>query len=517
MNGANEEGKVVKYLKLFGKIALRVLVILPVPFFVMWLNYVTFEQVEYATFQYERDTAVELFAGEQMLGVDTMDERLVLSLLIENMEEPVDTVAIGSSRVMQMSKEIAGVDSFYNCGVSGADYRDIMNIYYQFEKAGMLPENIIFALDPWILNADPTKLHRQSDPELFEEFITLQLGQETDYVPALPSGVGAAELLDITSFQESVEYLISGGAEEVPPPYVEGDVYNQSSQVKNPDGTVIYPVEYREVDEMTVEHRARTEAGTFLNMDGFMAPSENLQELFRLFIQHVQDNGVNVVFVLMPYHSLVYEYAMENEGLYPGFFMTEPWYTELAQEMNIPLYGSYNPYVTGNFDTDFYDGLHIKEQEIAKFFPGMEQVHRDIESGSLGSPWLSGGPRVSEETAQASVAFRYEVPQNEELILEEEQTINDEVCYVFARYGVVDGAPNTEDDEDAEGTEEDEDAEEDEDDEDAEGTEEDEDAEDVEEVEKIVLARYAVGQDEGTVYRLDDAAGWVVDSRYAQA
>ncbi len=496
MNGEKEEGKVAKYLKLFGKIALRALLILPVPLFVMWINYTTFEQVEYATLQYERDTALELFAGEHMLGVDTMDERLVLSLLIENMEEPVDTVAIGSSRVMQLSKEIAGVDSFYNCGVSGADYRDIMNIYYQFEKADMLPENIIFALDPWILNADPTKLHRQSDPELFKEFITLQLGQDTDYVPEMASNASMADLIDPTSFQESVAYLISGGAEVVPPPYVEGDVYDQSAQVKKPDGTVIYPVEYREVDALTVEHRARTEAGTFLNMDGFMAPDENLQELFRLFIQHVQDSGVNVVFMLMPYHSLVYEYAVENEGLYPGFFMMEPWYTELAKEMNIPLYGSYNPYVTGNFDTDFYDGLHIKEEEIAKFFPGMDEVHRDIENGSPGSPWLSGGPRVSEETAQASVAFRYAVPENEELIAEEAQTINDEVCYVFARYGAVVGAPDVEDAEDTE---------------DVEDVEDEEDAE----VEKIVLARYAVGQDEGAVYRLDDTAGWVIDSRYA--
>ena len=58
-----------------------------------------------------------------------MNERRVKQYIIEDMPDEVDCVALGSSLMFGIRKEHVGTDSFYNLGVSGADFYDINNLY----------------------------------------------------------------------------------------------------------------------------------------------------------------------------------------------------------------------------------------------------------------------------------------------------------------------------------------------------------------------------------------------------
>ncbi len=466
-----------KALRTAAKAALRVLLALlllaPIPVFLVWFNQAAAENAAADAIQFENDSALALLSGQALAKGDQLNERLVLSLLIENLEQPFDTIAVGSSRIMQLGRELAGVDNFYNCGLSGADYRDIINIYYQFEKAGMLPKNIIFALDPWILNADPTKLHGQSDAEMFREFMATRLGYTEGYTPPpTEDELNIWALLQPEAFQQSMEYMLHSGENYTPPNLVEGNVYDQPSQVKMSDGTALYPPMYRNADQTMVDEMARTEATTFLHMDGYLAPDPDLCLLFHLFVHYVRSQGVNVIFMLMPYNPWVYNYATENAETYPGFFLTEPWFTRYATMYDIPLYGSYNPFVTDTGYGGFYDGLHVRPEAIPGFFPGVPAVLQAQKRGGAYSPWLLGGPRVRYQVADRLVRERYAIAEPEVTTRGFDEIIDGEVCYLVHRYeNANEGA--------------------------------------------TLLATYAVTRRQGTVYRwATDTMTWVVDPRF---
>ena len=126
-----------------------------------------------------------------------------------------------------------------------------------------------------------------------------------------------------------------------------------------------------------VDLLAVQQGGTATRLSDFDELSAGQIELFDAFIQYGRQNGVNCVFVLVPYHPLAY-YVMSQthaeQQCYSGFFSVEPWLREYAAQNHIPLYGSYDAESLGLVGDDFYDGIHCKGSGIAKFFPGMRAV-----------------------------------------------------------------------------------------------------------------------------------------------
>ena len=460
--------------RIVGKVAVTVLkslLLLPLPIFIMWFNYTSAASAALRTYQFERDSALALLGGSTLSQSDQLNERLVLSQLIQNLEKPFDTIALGSSRILQLSAELVGTNSFYNCGLSGADYRDILNVYYQFEKADKLPKNMIVCLDPWLLNADPTKLHAQSDADLFSEFLNLRLGYQTGYTPPATEEGDWWDLLNLTDFQHNLDYALHHQTEDIPPNILAGDAHEQPFQVKLPDGTAVYPLSYRSASREMVDDWARQEATTFLRMDGYLAPDRDLCLLFHRFFNYVQAQGVNVILMMVPYNPIVYTYAAERPEIYPGFFLTEPWFTRYAQMYDIPLYGSYNPYVAGTHENDYFDGLHIKPEAIPGFFPGVPAVRKAQENGTAKSPWLISGPRVRYEVAERLVVEWNGIAAPEVARRGMDEIIENEVCYLVHRYS--DDSENP-----------------------------------------ILLATYAVSRRNGTMYRwATDVNLWVQDPR----
>lgn len=483
--------------------------------------------------QAERDTVRALLAGYPLKAYNQLNERLLLTLLIEALDTPFDTLALGSSRVLQVNSTVADAGSFYNCGVSGADYRDIMTTFYRFEKAGKLPGTVIIGLDAWLLSPSPEALTARSDDVLFRELLTERLGYDADWLPpgyasappdapkpediaeandapstsapaAAESGTTEAEptpddteaaadgsffaLLDLARFAENLPAFFAGDAAasatdssadaaETPwvpdesVPVVQGDPYQQHTEVKLPDGQALYTVDYRMASGELVEQKAEAQAHTFIRMNDYYAPDAEQCELFHRFIQYVQACGVEVVFLLTPYHPTVYTYATEYADQYTGFFQTEPWFTWYARQYDIPLYGSYNPTVTQTYGDAFYDGLHIKSEAIQTFFPGVRAIGSALAEGTPAtSHWLQTGERVNYTAAEAIVRDKYDIPAPEATHAALDVAINGALCHVVARYA-EDGA--------------------------------------------TLLARYAVSRTEGIIYRWDTQLGaWEIDRRF---
>lgn len=371
------------------------LLIVPVVVFMMWFNYTVDVSGLFQGELAPRQVATMLLDGQTVSNYDKMDERQVLAIYVQNLPEDriPDTLALGSSRVMQLSQDIVG-GSFFNGGLSGASFMDVVNTWYLFERAGKLPKNLILTVDPWLFNgASAEDLNRKSDTALFSEFLEKSLGIPSNYQEPDPMERWKA-LVDPAYFQSNVQYYLkqrksqqATGGNDSPFFPVTGDISNLDYAVKFPDGSIQYPVSFRTMNSEQVLSEALAQAGTFSAMHGFPQMDPHWTNLFDQFIRHVQQQGVNVVFLLTPYHPLLALNAHNNpEGL-EGFFQVEPWLREYSATHNIPLYGSYHAGRVGIPESLFFDGIHAKGEALRLMFPGIQAAvlgqHTDYEEQYL--------------------------------------------------------------------------------------------------------------------------------------
>lgn len=407
-------------------------------------------------------------------GYDSMDERQLLKLYVAQLEEAPQTIALGSSRILQLREELADGGSYYNCGMSGADFYDILGSFYLFDQAGKLPQNMIIGLDPWLLNGHIDAFTPRSDRNLYNEFLATCLGLPAEYEAPEPEFSDPLDkLVSVSYFRENLAYLYRDDSNDPQPKVVTGDIYTQPQNIMLGDGSVLYNRGFREVDEETSLMLARQQAATFLRMDDFHQLDAQLCDIFDRFVQYARSRGVNVIFVMTPYHPIVYNYATEYADVYDGFFLTEPWYTQYALANDIPIYGSYNPFVNDCFDEDFFDGYHIRPESLPKVFPGVTQVLAQQANNEAASPFILGErPRITPEAALRIAEEYYLIEEPHYLAPTENEEINGGECYVFERYDASQTPP-------------------------------------------LRLAYYAVSVDEGICYRYDTRTyQWVIDRRF---
>lgn len=453
------------------RITAKSALILPLVAGMVWFNFTVDRSGLFQGDAFEREVALELLLGQNIANFEQMDERQINALYVQNLDSPLNTVVLGSSRVLQLNTTIAGTDSFYNLGMTGADFKDLLGTYYLFERADKLPKNIVIGLDPWLLNADETAIDYRSDKELYNEFLTTQLGIKTDYEPEDSTALWKA-MISPSYFQGNLEYYFRDRQLEKKPEVVSGDLYDYSTEIKMFDGSVLYNASFRESSQEAIDTSARDSGATFLRMQNYYEPDAGLCELFDLFISHVQSKGVNVIFLMSPYHPITYSYVSERADVYSGFFKTEQWFTNYALENNIPLYGTYNPYISDCWYDDFYDGFHIKGEALSRVFPGIDTVLTEQQSGRAGSPWLFEEPLVSSEMAERIVLDINEITVPHVLIAGSDTVVEGEPCYVFERFAS-------------------------------------------EKAGSTLLAKYAVSQVTGVFYRYDTSIGrWVHDTRF---
>ena len=178
---------VLSRLLTFAEILIKACLFLPIILFMVWFSY----KVDISgLFQGElapREVANMLLEGNTVSNYEQMDERQILKLYVQNLPEDrvPNTVAVGSSRVLQLSTPLAGDTSYYNAGMSGAGPMDIMNAFYLFDRAGKLPKNLIIEVDPWLFN--PNFAQERADADLFSEFLhtCLKVNDDQEEEPPL--------------------------------------------------------------------------------------------------------------------------------------------------------------------------------------------------------------------------------------------------------------------------------------------------------------------------------------------
>ena len=361
-----------------------------------------------------------MLQGYDVTNFEQMDERQVVQLFAQDVEQAPEAIGIGSSRVLQFNRENTGVDTFFNMGVTGADVRDNMTSYYKMVSYGKTPKVLLWSIDPWVFYGSEAAFDARADADLYNEFLTKVLNVPTDYEEPDKVELWKA-LADPAYFQGNVDYYIKnrgqatvtddeGNTIEFNP--VQGDPYDQTTTIKRSDGSVLYDVAFRTQTADQIRTLAAEACMSFnsVHMEGFDAMSDTQIQAFTSFMNYAKDQGTTVILVLSPWHPYLYGYLLTEPELHKGFFEVENWLRQYCAQNNVPLYGSYDPAcIEGLEETDFFDGLHCAGTGIARFFPGVPQALQQLETGTLPDP-LAVHPRTSLESADPNVV---ETPDGE--------------------------------------------------------------------------------------------------------
>ncbi len=353
------------------KLILKSLLLLPILAFMVYVSYNVDPSGLFFGAGFERIASEYMLAGNYINKYEQLDGRALNEVYAKNVSYAPQILINGSSRSMMVTSEISQNRSFYNAANVGADFYDFFTSYYIFYKEDKLPETIILSIDPWLLNDSEEAIDRRSNKELYYEFIGEVLGIEnSEYIKEDPNEKYLA-LLDPAYFQSSVDYYKVGPDLETPPEIVAPeDVLKSEVVIKAPDGSIVYDLAFREQTQESIDFNAQTHANFPMGSTIFDELSEEKLEIFESFIEHLKENNVEIVFFLSPYHPIYYDMVLaEKDTRFKGMIATEEYAISFANEHDIPVYGSYDPYKLNLTNADFYDGIHIKSSSIFKILP----------------------------------------------------------------------------------------------------------------------------------------------------
>lgn len=308
----------------------------------------------------------ELSLGHIIKSPGNMDEGLFQKERISSFERAPQTVIIGSSHVMYADW---GFPDFYVAGVSGAYLGDYYAIVGILESNKLLPEKIVFGVDPWTFTSDAVSgRHTSIQGYAIYEKGLIDGKDIPEIVIQKSSWEKVKELFSPAYFQASVSKIKENGLwasikQKNSAITILSDDTDTDIVKMLPNGRWTMPKsEYDSVEEMDrlVEDSIAKESMYQLGTSYTEVDLENLSE-FRRLLQRMQDKGIKIEFFLHPAYPLQYNYFFENEN-FKGVLELEYYLLNMADEMDITLHGSFSPYKVDVDKKDFADWLHLKAE-----------------------------------------------------------------------------------------------------------------------------------------------------------
>lgn len=322
--------------------------------------------------RYEKRMADILASGAHVANISDYDERIMQDYYISNLRERKEVIVLGSSRSLQLRSDLFPGMSFFNHSVSGATIEDYLAIYGLYRERNFKPSIVVLGLDPWILN----KYNGQSRwRSLKDEYYSFQkkINNDPDIQPRRMSidikQSRFIQLISLAYLEESVKELLSNIGDKTQGKfYATNDEKNDKHTILA-DGSRLYPLEMRllTIDEVERSAISFAKNDPVYSLANFAKLDKYSLTILENFVQYLQNNKVQVIFYLPPYHPSSFEILSQSDK-YSIILEVEEYYRNLAKHMEIPIYGGYNPDDSGCDRKDFFDGMHPKASCDKKAF-----------------------------------------------------------------------------------------------------------------------------------------------------
>ncbi len=319
-----------------------------------------------------RAAAKTLIEGKA-IAASNLDDRQLHRAYAREVPAAPDTLVLGSSRTMAVSAEMVGGVTAYNASVSSATLPDLLAVIELFLAADKKPKRVVIGLDTWLLDSRPRNSRWRA---LAPQYAALRdrLGLPKRDVEVASRWSRLKAIVGLSMTLESLGVLRAdgvgalagrrgGGVQVVPA----GDT---SRAAKRPDGSLRYAASYRDRSVALVRAAAVVDGRQLVTdslRQGSFAPAQVAE--FAALISHLKRQGVEVVFVLPPFHPTTYAWVRQRSDA-DFLAATEKRYRALAERLGVPVVGSYNPARAGCPAGQFLDGSHAKGACMRKVVRG---------------------------------------------------------------------------------------------------------------------------------------------------
>lgn len=316
-----------------------------------------------------RPIADSLMSGKAtFITSGNMNERLVKQYMIEDMPDRVDCITIGPSTILGIRKEHTGAESYYNLGVSGADFYDIMAQFALLDINKKKADRIIICMDTYSFNeALYQSLTRNAPWKPYARYMMEVLDGKQPGVPERDTSAERTEqfrqMFSITYFQSCIEYIKANSSLQIPRWGVADEGYSGAYYL--PDGSIVYGSTKAEDTLGTVIDSANSYDLDY-QFTAYGHCSVQSKTYFEKLIQYLQKQGTEVDLFICPLCPTLWD-RCDGEH-YPIVQEVEDFAHEMAEKYNLRVIGSHNPYQVGITDGDYYDARHIKHDRMEAFF-----------------------------------------------------------------------------------------------------------------------------------------------------
>jgi hypothetical protein len=336
---------------------LKALILLPIPVVMACINFVV-DPGNLFSASIEKEIADILLEGRNAAAISNYDERKVQKYTIAGLSHAPEVCVLGSSRSMQIGRELFPDLNFRNSSVSAATIHDYIAIYQLYRTRDMLPKRIILGLDPWVLNINGNKERWKTLQKEYNALVTSEFEQSASRDVEFKY----FQLLSPSYLQHSIRVLKDG--DETAEFYVTDDPAPSDGMLRS-DGFRYYPDAHRLATQEQVQENATRyiNRSRIYGLKHFVMLDPELRKLCANLLDLMQRDGVEVQLFLPPYHPQVFDYMKESPD-YRIVLAVEECFRALAREREIPVVGSYNPHTLHLSEDDFYDGMHPKTEAI---------------------------------------------------------------------------------------------------------------------------------------------------------
>lgn len=316
----------------------------------------------------EKTIAEYLNQGTNVTGAANINERSLQREIVSKCVNNPSTIIWGSSRIMEVGSSTYG-NGTYNNSVSGASLEDLIGIYQLYINEEKAPKRIIISIDPWIFNKNNEQYRWETLKNEYNSFFNSSKNQVIS--PALRSYL---ELVSPSYFQASIKLLKKNIKVNIQEKQVIRRIIEPSHLNDNEfftrisDGTISYGARYRNLSNEEIIKNAKDFITSDLySLENYNEISDDLFNVFSDFVQNIKKKNIDLEFLLLPYHPIVYDYIFENDK-YSQVLEVEYIMKDFAKENKINITGSYNPGLYKLTNNDFYDGMHMNRKGLYKFF-----------------------------------------------------------------------------------------------------------------------------------------------------
>ncbi len=301
------------------------------------------------------------------------NDRIFQKEFVGSLKKNPEIIILGASKVNQIHKDLFCDYTMINNSLGSAKIEDLLGVYGLYAKRNYFPKEVIFGIEPnYFLELDipPSWLPLDSSYDLMLKIL--------DSKPIHPiwkekSSFTWSKIVTLWNwnyFITSIHYLESKIKALVAHRNVKDilgtlTIHNSLGETRNIDGSISHGNEITNVPPNEVNYKAirilqERLPGMYNKTIDFKRIS-----LFKKFISYLKSKNTRIIFVMCPFHPIVYDKIYTDSG-YKSILEIEDYLKVYTLKNGMQIIGSFNPNILKLKDSDFYDGLHLQEKSLNK-------------------------------------------------------------------------------------------------------------------------------------------------------